>query len=331
MSSVYSVHSAPRGEKRNAASLASDLLPLGDFAWLFLAASLSNALYAQGASADALVQGLGNNATQTALIAAVLAPFVLYDKHFGAIATRGQARALVHSYARRFALFTALVLALSVVSQTLENVARGGIVVWFIAALLSTALTRLAMARYLRHLQRQGVLTEVIAIVGAGPVADRLVQVLRQTRPETIELLGVFDDDVPGTAHAAIPPTGTLEQLIELGKTRTIDWILLTPPAAEDRLPALVQRLKTLSAPIGLCSPHIGLSVPCQSIDYVADSVPVSLLADRPIKRWHAVVKATEDLLPRWIITAVVVPPIALAELATRLFNQIASRRRDAE
>src|SRR6185295_6904466 len=72
---------------------------------------------------------------------------------------------------------------------------------------------------------------------------------------------------------------------------------------AEHRLLAIVQRLKALSVPIGLCPQHVGLTVPYRIIDYVGDSVPVSLLADRPIRRWDAVVKAAEDVLPRWIVT----------------------------
>ena len=196
--------------------------------------------------------------------------------------------------------------------------------VWFATSLLLTSLTRVLVAQYVRRLQRQGVLTEVIAVVGAGPVADRLVQALRQTRPETIELLGVFDDKTIGAVPGTIKPAGTLAQLIELGKTRKIDWILLTlPPTAEQRLLSIVRRLKALSVPIGLCPQHVGLTVPYRTIDYVGDSVPVSLLADRPIKRWDAVIKAAEDFLPRWIITLALLPLVAIEALADKLVKSV--------
>jgi exopolysaccharide biosynthesis WecB/TagA/CpsF family protein len=121
---------------------------------------------------------------------------------------------------------------------------------------------------------------------------------------------------VPST----IKPTGTVAQLIELGKTRKIDWILLTlPPTAEQRLLSIMQRLKALSVPIGLCPQHVGLTVPYRTINYVGDSVPVSLLADRPIKRWDAVIKAGEDFLPRWIVTLALLPLVAFEALAGRL------------
>jgi hypothetical protein len=203
---------------------------------------------------------------------------------------------LVRSHALRFTMFAAWSGA-GAVSQALDNFPLGWLVIWFGTSLLLALLTRVLMARYVRRLQRQGVLTEVIAVVGAGPVADRLVQALRQTRPETIELLGVFDDKILGAVPSTIKSAGTLAQLIELGKTRKIDWILLTlPPTAEHRLLSIVQRLKALSVPIGLCPQHVGLTVPYRTIDYVGDSVPVSLLADRPIKRWDAVIREGVDL-----------------------------------
>jgi len=61
--------------------------------------------------------------------------------------------------------------------------------------------------------------------------------------------------------------------------------------------------------------------VPYRTIDYVGGSVPVSLLADRPIKRWDAVIKAGDAFLPRWIITLALLPLIAIDSLADRLLK----------
>jgi Undecaprenyl-phosphate glucose phosphotransferase len=254
------------------------------------------------------------------LVGAALASFILYDKRFGSIASRGQMPVLVRSYAVRFAIFAGVVLALGAAAQALDNFPRGWLLIWFVTSLLLTSLTRVLMAHYLRRLQRRGVLTEVIAVVGAGAVADRLVQALRQTRPESVELLGIFDDKIIGADRSAIKPDGTLAHLIELGKTRKIDWILLTlPPTAEQRLLSIVQRLKALSVPIGLCPQHVGLTLPYRIVDYVGDSLPVSLLADRPIKRWDAVIKAAEDFLLGGIVTLFLLPVLALVALAIKL------------
>ena len=304
----------------NVVSMASGLLSLFDFVCLFLAASLSTLVYTHWLMPVGLAPGFGGDFGQGVLVAAVLAPFILYDKRFGSVASRGQMPVLVRSYALRFTIFAGVILALGAIGQALDSFPLGWLVIWFATSLLLALLTRVLAARYVRRLQRQGVLTEVIAVVGAGPVADRLVQALRQTRPETIELLGVFDDKILGAVPSTIKPAGTLAQLIELGKTRKIDWILLTlPPTAEHRLLSIVQRLKALSVPIGLCPQHVGLTVPYRTIDYVGDSVPVSLLADRPIKRWDAVTKWAEDFLIGGIATLLLLPVLAVIALVIKL------------
>ena len=163
-------------------------------------------------------------------------------------------------------------------------------------------------------------MTEVIAIVGAGPVADRLVQALQYSHGETVELLGVFDDKILNAPHSKVKSVGTVAQLLELGKTRKIDWILLTlPPTAERRVLEITQRLKALSVPIGLSPQNVGLTVPYRIVDFVGDTVPVSLLVDRPIKRWNAVAKMLEDLIIGGFITILILPILAIIALAIKL------------
>jgi len=308
---------ARRASIRNAPSLTSDLIPLFDLACLFLAASLSTLLYTHWLG---LAPHFSSGFEPAVWATAVLAPFILYDKRFGSLASRGQVPLLIRTHALRFTLFACAALALGTLGQALDSFPHGWLTLWFVSSLLLTSLTRVLAAVYVRRLQRQGVLTEVIAVVGAGPVADRLVQALRQTRPETIELLGVFDDKILGAVPSLIPSTGTLAQLLELGKTRKIDWIVLTlPPTADQRLLSIVQRLKALSVPIGLCPQNVGLSVPYRTIDYVGDSLPVSLLADRPIRRWDAILKTGEDFLIGGIATVLLLPVLAIIALAIRL------------
>jgi Undecaprenyl-phosphate glucose phosphotransferase len=313
---------ATRFASREAASLASDLLPPFDIVCVIVAGLLSTVICSHWVTSLAVAARLGGGARlQTTLVAAVLAPFILYDKRFGSIASGGQFVTLVRSHALRFLSFAAVVWVLGALSQSLGNFPRGWLALWFVASVLLTSLLRVLVARYMRHLQRRGVLTEVIAVVGAGPIADRLVQMLRQTRPQSIDILGVFDDSISRAAPGALQRAGgTLAQLIEIGKTRKIDWILLAlPPASEHRMLSMVQRLKALSVPIALCPQHIELAAPSLPIGYLANSVPVSLLADRPIQRWDAVVKGAEDLIIGGIITISLLPLLALIALAIRL------------
>ena len=310
----------PHRTKPKAATLASDLLPLGDFLCFLFAAALSTYFYTHGLALFSFAPEYGQGHEQAVVIAAVLASFFLYDPRFGVLAGCGQKALLIRSYVLRFMLLTGVLLALGQITHVLENFPGGWLLMAFTTSLVLTSLIRLLATRYVRRLQQKGALTEVIAVVGAGPVADRVVQALRQTRPAAIELLGVFDDKSVNATHDGIKPTGTLAQLMELGKTRKIDWILLTlPPTAEQRVISMVERLKTLAVPIGLCPQYMEFAVPNRAIDYVGGSVPVSLLADRPIQRWDAVVKAAEDYVLGAMITVLLLPVLALIAIAIRI------------
>ena len=315
------LRAASRFSSRPAASLASDLLPPFDLVCLIVAGVLSTLVCNHWwVTAHALAPRPGGGVLQTTLAAAVLAPFILYDKRFGSIASRGQFVTLVRSHALRFISFAAVVWVLGALSQSLGNFPRGWLALWFVASVLLTSLLRVLVARYMRHLQRRGVLTEVVAVVGAGPIAERLVQMLRQTRPQSIDILGIFDDRVGRAAPGALEQaSGTLTHLIEIGKTRKIDWILLAlPSASEHRMPSVVQRLKALSVPIALCPQQIEFAAPTLPIGYLANTIPVSLLADRPIQRWDAVVKHGDALLPRWIVTLLMLPLMAVEALTLK-------------
>ena len=305
-------------------SMTGELFLFVDLICLFCAARLSTFLYAYWLTPLSLAPQFGIEFQQAAFVAAVLAPFILYDKRFGSIASRGQMSVLVRSYTLRFTMFAGLFLVLGAIAQALDNFPVGWLVSWFATSLLLTSLSRVLVAQYVRRLQRQGALTEVIAVVGAGVLTDQLVHALHQTRPETIELLGVFDDKPAETKQTTIHRIGALDELIELGKSRKIDWILLTlAPTEEHRLLSIVRRLKALSVPIGLCPQYLGLTLPYPTVDYVADSVPVNLLADRPVKRWSGAVEHGEDVLPRWIVSLAWVPLVAIEAFADRFIRHV--------
>lgn len=283
-----------------------DILPIVDAVSVFIAALIAALAYIQWLVPGGRV-GSGVDLERMALLAAVVAPFILYEPRFGPAASRGLIGVLVRSHATRFSLLIVTVLALGQLSYILGNIPRTILVLWLVTSLLLTSLTRVLMAQYVRLLQRRGALTEVIAVVGAGPVADRLVLAMRQTRPDSVALLGVFDDAIPGAGTA--PLAGTIDDLLELGKTHRIDWILLTaPPSPDHQVQSLVDRLKALSVPIGLCPQHVGPPVALRRIDCGAESVPVSILVDRPIGRFDRMRAAGEEVLPRWVVTMAMWP-----------------------
>lgn len=285
----------PAPHWRDPQSLASDLLPLADALCLLAAASLASVLLAAWHT-----PGPAQPFGAAGWMGALVAPFVLYDPRFGRSASVGRASTLLGSHALRFGVFAAAVLLLGSLGPVTFAVAGAGLALWLALGLLSTALLRAATAAALRRLQRQGRLSEAVAVVGAGAAADRLLHRLRADRPGRIDLLGVFDDAPAPTG--ATPVTGSIAQLIALGRSRPIDWILLAEPTADaPGWQATLQRLRVLPVRIGLFP------------------LPAGLLAERPIERWNGVVKAAEDRLLGGLLTLLLLPLLAVIALAIRL------------
>jgi exopolysaccharide biosynthesis WecB/TagA/CpsF family protein len=300
----------PRQLSRDTLLLLGDLLPLFDFAAVLLAAWLGTLLFGSWFAPDASSAALFRDGARAALAAAVLAPLILCERGLSGFVSGGQTAALVRCFAVRFAMFAGVVAAIGLASRSLDSLPRAWLALWFAGSLLITALVRIGLVGTLRRLERNGRLSETVAVVGAGPLADCLIERLRQARGRRIEILGVFDDRTrrAGGEHA---PAGRTDDLIELGQTRSIDWILLAlPAAAESRRHDLVQRLKALAVPLGLAPEAVGLDG--RAIRYLGDGLPVTLLAERAATRWDAAVAAAGTVLPPWVITLLGLPLAAL-------------------
>jgi len=248
------------------------------------------------------------------VLTALLAAIVLYDKQFGARARRADWSALVRCYLTRFALLVAAVAVIGSASGVVGTTPPGSVATWLAFSFVLALLARVVLAKGVRRLMRKGVLTEMVAIVGAGSLADRLKQDLSNRKRVSMHLVGVFDDDGAAEQGGAAV-TGTIDDLLEFGKTRHLDWIFLNLPCAdEQRLAAVVSRLKALSVPVALCPWNVGLGTPYQVIDFVGGALPVTVLVDRPARRWRERVQSICQFLPRWVTTLLLLP-LSLASL----------------
>ncbi len=284
----------------------AELLTLLDFFGLLLAGSLTEQWLWSFWTAPADSPGVGWGVRFLLVVAALLAAMILHDPQFGARVRRADWSALVRSYVSRFLLFVGGVLVIGSASGVLDAAPPGAAVLWLALSFLLGSLARAVLASGVRRLMRSGVLTEVVAIVGAGTLADRLVQDLRNSKRASMQVVGVFDDE-GASPQAAV--AGTVDDLLELGKTRHLDWIFVNLPCADQqRLASVVGRLKALAVPIALCPWNVGSGRPYQVIDYVGGFLPVTVLVDRPARRWHAAVQTACQYLPRWITTLLLLP-----------------------
>lgn len=310
---------------RDTVALAFDLLPLADFACLVLSGYLGTLIYCT-AIGDGVAADVWSIHKTRIIILALLAPVILYDRKLCDATGHISLWILAGNTVKRFIKFSGAALTLGFLTHSLVDVPRGLVVTWLAIGVVLVTVLRMLLIRELRVLERIGVLCESVAIVGAGPVADRLIQQLLHARPDSMEIVGIFDDRMmdPATHAMRQPaalnrPVGTLQDLLDIGKTRKIDWVLLTMPCtAENRLLSMIHTLKALSVPVGLCPENVGLLLPYRMINYVADGLPVTLLADRPIRHWAAIIKSAEDVLLGGLLLLLLLPIIGLIALAIR-------------
>jgi Undecaprenyl-phosphate glucose phosphotransferase len=305
----------------NAVPVLREMMPVLDILCLMAAAYISTALYVALRSPAIGTADLWHDYGRRALAAAVLSPLLFHARRSPKGINSGYWPAQLRSFALSFVSFVALVLGIGFATRSLDTLPRTLMALWFTLGFALLLGSRTGTALYLRRQKLCGRLSETVAVVGAGPVADRLIRHLQQTKPGSVRVVGVFDDwSGDAAAICSFRPTGTVADLVELGKRQPIDWVLITlPSTAESRLLPLVHKLKSLAVTVGLCPQNIGLSLPCNSIDYMDGGLPVTLLADRPIKRWNAVIKGLEDLLLGGLFTLMLLPVMAAIALAIKL------------
>lgn len=193
---------------------------------------------------------------------------------------------------------------------------------WSFLGTLLFGAARLAVYGFARLVLPGDAFVERFAIVGAGPIADRLVETLETRARGAVKVLGIFDDRtvMRGTMiHGAV---GTLSDLLKLGRRTTIDHIVIALPiAAETRINELARRLKALATDIRV--------YPNYTHEFAAKSgpgllegvsgVPFFTLALRPIARWNSVLKRLEDIILASLCLIIVGPVMLAAAIAIKL------------
>lgn len=287
---------APLG--RRASELRAELLLLFDPLCLLASAWLASRLVGWPG-------GLGGATGAAAGIAALLSPFVLFDR---------QARWRAH--AMRLTLLGALLLLLGGLTERLDPPMLAWAAYWFAIALCATLGARWLIERAALRLQSRGRLTEVVAVVGTGPVTDRLVLALRGAAAPSVEVLGVFED--PGQHRPGFEPDGTIAELLDLATRQRIDWIVLTlAPAEAHRMRSLVHRLKALSIPVALCPQNVGRPWPQHTTAVVGHTVPMAVLTESGAAALpRSQVGGTG---PRWITTLTSLAGLGAQAAALRL------------
>ena len=257
------------------------------------------------------------------LVGALLAPLVLHWCGLYQARDLMSPRRALASVARGSAVFAGLMLSIGFATDTLTGGAMlwGG--AWLGTAFAMLGATRFAVARGGAMMVRQGRLRDVVAIVGGGHLADRLIThlaTLHVRSPDRcpIEVVGIFDDRTNRVPAECRSITGRLDDLITLGKEGVIDRIVITLPwSAEQRLHEIRNKLQALSIDISLCPDGIAFSTLSRQEAEFGD-LPLLALAERPLRPWDAVTKRIEDIVLASVALFVFGPMMCFIALAVK-------------
>jgi Undecaprenyl-phosphate glucose phosphotransferase len=215
----------------------------------------------------------------------------------------------------------AVLIVLSFVTKASADFSRVWSFLWFASALGLMVVLRVAAQRLIRHWQRRGLLHPSVAVLGAGPVAERLVRHLMSDAESAVRLVGVYCD-VDGERAAECGGqrfAGNIEALIQDARRLPIDMVVLALPwSDETRILAAIDRLRTLPLNVSLCPDGIGFQLGRCPISHLANLSTLSI-QHKPLTGWHHVVKAIEDRTVAAAALVFLAPLLATIALLIRL------------
>jgi Undecaprenyl-phosphate glucose phosphotransferase len=191
---------------------------------------------------------------------------------------------------------------------------------WFSAAFAAMGITRFVLWHRMRAWSRAGRLGERVAIVGAGPVAQRLLRSLA-ARPTDLRVVGVYDDEAASLPRACMgyPIRGTVDDLVTEAREQHIDTVIVALPLAEDReLVETLNRLCMVPVHVRLCPDAFGLRLGQVQASHLAGHTFLNVV-DRPLCGWQAIAKEIEDRVLGALILSMIAPLMLAIALMIKL------------
>ncbi len=186
---------------------------------------------------------------------------------------------------------------------------------WAFGSVAGIIVVRLALTGLAVHWRDDGRLKDALAIYGTGEVAERLLEHLRQSCGDTVELVGVFDDRAPG--RVASPQLralvrGNANDLIELSRQRGIDRVIVAlPHSAEQRVFEVLNKLRRMPVEISLAPDLAGFNLPGKEATELG-GLPLLAFYRRPLTLGQSLVKNAFDKVAS-ALALIVLSPLLLA------------------
>ena len=201
-----------------------------------------------------------------------------------------------------------------------EEFSRVWVLTFFGLAAAGLIVMRGATTPLIRHLKKQGVFNQRLAIYGAGGPGSRLASYILNHEKLTLTINGMYDDRPPPTLEPhGLPMLGGLQQLIADVRRGLIDQVIVAlPSSAEKRLREVVEQIALTPVRIRL-APDIAGFVFAQRSVVLLGEVPVVTVFERPISGIDQAIKWLEDHILGLLILVLAAPLMVVVALAIKL------------
>jgi len=191
---------------------------------------------------------------------------------------------------------------------------------WFSGSLILMGFCRYLLWRRMQYWRRVGRLGEVVAVVGAGAIAQRLLRDFTAGHAD-LRVIGVYDDEAGHLpAHCmGHPIRGTVDDLVNEARHLHIDTVIVALPLSADRqLAETLNRLCLVPVNVRLCPDAFGLQLGPVQASHIAGRTFLNVI-DRPLSDWRLIAKEIEDRLLGAAILTMISPLLLAIALLIRL------------
>jgi Undecaprenyl-phosphate glucose phosphotransferase len=215
----------------------------------------------------------------------------------------------------------AILIVLAFFTKESESYSRAWAGLWMALALAGLLILRISVALRLSRWRREGLLTRLTLVVGAGDHARRLVAHVRSSRDSGIEIAGLFDDRATRIPREidGIPVLGGLDDLITYTRNHAVDLIIIALPwAAEQRLSEVMNLVRTIPVDVQLAPDFIGFHLFDRGVTHLG-GVPMLTVFERPLSGWNYLLKGVEDRLIALLVLLLFAPLMIAVAIAIKI------------
>jgi Undecaprenyl-phosphate glucose phosphotransferase len=193
-------------------------------------------------------------------------------------------------------------------------------ILWFSGGAVLLVGSRFVLHHQMKSWSRAGRLGEVVAIVGAGPMAQRLLRSMNACHGGP-QIFGVYDNDAASLprrcmGHAIV---GSVDDLVRDVRVHGIDTVIVALPSTGDHL--LVEALNKLSlvpVDVKLCPGEFAMRLGAVQACHVGGMTFLNVI-DRPLRDWAWIAKSVEDRFLGLLILLSISPVMLAIALLIKL------------